>query len=64
VNSNPMEYDPFSAAFQADPFPVYRWMRDEAPASACCRRARRAPAAPARRPCSTAARSDPLVLGL
>jgi cytochrome P450 len=25
------EYDPFSAAFQADPFPVYRWMRDEAP---------------------------------
>jgi cytochrome P450/ferredoxin-NADP reductase len=26
-----MEYDPFSPAFQADPFPVYRWMRDEAP---------------------------------
>ena len=26
-----MEYDPFSAAFQADPYPVYRWMRDEAP---------------------------------
>jgi cytochrome P450 len=25
------EYDPFSPAFQADPFPVYRWMRDEAP---------------------------------
>jgi cytochrome P450/ferredoxin-NADP reductase len=25
------EYDPFNAAFQADPFPVYRWMRDEAP---------------------------------
>jgi cytochrome P450 len=25
------EYDPFSAAFQADPFPVYRWMRDEVP---------------------------------
>ena len=25
------EYDPFSAAFQADPFPVYRWMRAEAP---------------------------------
>ncbi len=24
-------YDPFSAEFQADPFPVYRWMRDEAP---------------------------------
>jgi cytochrome P450 len=29
--SAPMEYDPFSAAFQADPFAVYRWMRDEAP---------------------------------
>lgn len=26
-----MEYDPFSAEFQADPFPVYRWLRDEAP---------------------------------
>jgi cytochrome P450/ferredoxin-NADP reductase len=26
-----LEYDPFSPAFQADPFPVYRWMRDEAP---------------------------------
>ena len=26
-----MQYDPFSAAFQADPFPVYQWMRDEAP---------------------------------
>jgi len=26
-----MEYDPFSPAFQADPYPVYRWMRDEAP---------------------------------
>ncbi len=26
-----MEYDPFSREFQADPFPVYRWMRDEAP---------------------------------
>ena len=26
-----MEYDPFSPAFQADPFPVYGWMRDEAP---------------------------------
>jgi cytochrome P450/ferredoxin-NADP reductase len=25
------EYDPFSQEFQADPFPVYRWMRDEAP---------------------------------
>ena len=24
-------YDPFSAEFQADPFTVYRWMRDEAP---------------------------------
>ena len=26
-----MEYDPFSQKFQADPFPVYKWMRDEAP---------------------------------
>jgi cytochrome P450/ferredoxin-NADP reductase len=26
-----MEYDPFSPEFQADPFSVYRWMRDEAP---------------------------------
>jgi cytochrome P450 len=26
-----MEYDPFSPVCQADPFPVYRWMRDEAP---------------------------------
>jgi cytochrome P450 len=26
-----MEYDPFSAQFQADPYPVYRWLRDEAP---------------------------------
>ena len=26
-----MEYDPFSTDFQADPYPVYRWMRDEAP---------------------------------
>ena len=26
-----MEYDPFSARFQADPYPVYQWMRDEAP---------------------------------
>jgi cytochrome P450 len=25
------EYDPFSPAFQADPYRVYRWMRDEAP---------------------------------
>ena len=25
------EYDPFSATFQADPYPTYRWMRDEAP---------------------------------
>jgi cytochrome P450/ferredoxin-NADP reductase len=31
ISTAPMEYDPFSAAFQADPFPVYRWMRDEAP---------------------------------
>src|SRR6201995_169948 len=26
-----MEYDPFSREFQADPFAVYKWMRDEAP---------------------------------
>jgi cytochrome P450 len=26
-----VEYDPFSAAFQADPYPVYRWMQEEAP---------------------------------
>jgi cytochrome P450/ferredoxin-NADP reductase len=26
-----VEYDPFSREFQADPFTVYRWMRDEAP---------------------------------
>src|SRR6201985_68476 len=26
-----VEYDPFSQEFQADPCPVYRWMRDEAP---------------------------------
>jgi cytochrome P450/ferredoxin-NADP reductase len=26
-----VEYDPFSQEFQSDPFPVYRWMRDEAP---------------------------------
>src|SRR5256714_1600832 len=29
--SRVMEYDPFSQEFQADPFSVYRWMRDEAP---------------------------------
>ncbi len=29
--SRVMEYDPFGQEFQADPFPVYRWMRDEAP---------------------------------
>ena len=29
--SRVMEYDPFSQEFQGDPFPVYRWMRDEAP---------------------------------
>ena len=29
--STAMEYDPFDPEFQADPFPVYRWMRDEAP---------------------------------
>ena len=26
-----LEYDPFAAGFYDDPFPVYRWMRDEAP---------------------------------
>jgi cytochrome P450 len=26
-----VHYDPFSAAFKADPWPVYRWLRDEAP---------------------------------
>ena len=26
-----MEYDPASYEIQADPFPVYRWLRDEAP---------------------------------
>src|SRR4029077_7093441 len=32
ISTSPvMEYDPFSQEFQADPFPVYRWMRDEAP---------------------------------
>ena len=31
TTSRVMEYDPFSPQFQADPFPVYRWMRDEAP---------------------------------
>ncbi len=29
--SRVMEYDPFSQEFQADPLPVYRWMRDEVP---------------------------------
>ena len=28
TTSRVMEYDPFSREFQADPFPVYRWMRD------------------------------------
>jgi cytochrome P450 len=27
-----MEYDPYSYEIDDDPFPVYRWMRDEAPA--------------------------------
>jgi cytochrome P450 len=31
MSATVIEYDPFSAAFQADPFPVYRWMQDEAP---------------------------------
>ena len=26
-----MEYNPFSDAVQADPYPIYRWLRDEAP---------------------------------
>ena len=26
-----MEYNPYSSAIQHNPFPVYRWMRDEAP---------------------------------
>ncbi len=26
-----MEFDPFSQEFFEDPFPIYRWMRDEAP---------------------------------
>jgi cytochrome P450/ferredoxin-NADP reductase len=29
--SRVMAYDPFSREFQADPFPAYRWMRDQAP---------------------------------
>src|SRR5215472_14140326 len=31
ITSQVIEYDPFSQEFQADPFPVYRWMRDQAP---------------------------------
>lgn len=31
TTSTPLEYDPFAADFYDDPFPVYRWMRDEAP---------------------------------
>ncbi|MCW2773130.1 MAG: ferredoxin [Nocardioides sp.] len=27
----PVVYDPFSDAFKDDPFPVYQWLRDEAP---------------------------------
>jgi cytochrome P450 len=30
--SGPMEYDPFSYEIDHDPYPVYRWMRDRAPA--------------------------------
>ena len=26
-----MEYNPYSPATQHDPFPIYRWLRDEAP---------------------------------
>ena len=29
--SPPAVYDPYTAAFKADPWPVYRWMRDTAP---------------------------------
>jgi hypothetical protein len=29
--SPPVVYDPYSAAFQADPWPVYRHLRDTAP---------------------------------
>ena len=28
----PLEFDPFSYEQDEDPYPVYRWMRDEAPA--------------------------------
>ncbi|MBM6406031.1 cytochrome P450/oxidoreductase [Phycicoccus sp. CSK15P-2] len=31
VAATPREYDPFSDEFKADPFPVYDWMREEAP---------------------------------
>jgi cytochrome P450 len=27
----PMQYDPFDASVPADPYPVYEWLRDEAP---------------------------------
>jgi len=27
-----MEYDPYSYEIDEDPYPVYRWMRDHAPA--------------------------------
>ena len=26
-----MEYNPYSGVIQTDPYPTYRWMRDEAP---------------------------------
>jgi hypothetical protein len=29
--SKAMYYDPFSYEIDEDPYPVYRWMRDEAP---------------------------------
>jgi cytochrome P450 len=28
---SPVEYNPYSPAAQHDPFPIYRWLRDEAP---------------------------------
>jgi cytochrome P450 len=31
MTTSRLEYDPFSDEFKADPFPVYDWMREEAP---------------------------------
>src|ERR1700721_4157916 len=30
-DGSPMEFDPYSDSFFADPYETYRWMRDEAP---------------------------------